>query len=190
MPLISWLSRIPDDGRLRFGFPAGIFSKTGRWELDVYREENRLEHRLIDVSYYLPDPASIKAAFDQFYRLTPGYGIQFFVRDNDLNGNNRLYQPSVILEYPDNLSDRPGIIRNTPPPLQYGGYVGEDFRESPWDQHPQAAPIVRVPSNGRNEEQENQDKMETHRVCLNQPLSKLMNAAKTKIGFCEASNLR
>jgi hypothetical protein len=167
MSLISWLSKIPDDKRLRFGFTLGSLASLpltllpginpSCWELDVYRKEKRLEQRLIDVHHYLPNSASINAAFGQFNRLTPGYGIQFFVRDNDLDGNNRLYQPSILLEYRDNPSGNPGIIQNTPPPLQYGDYFGDDIQKSTWDQHPQAAPMMHVPSNGRNEEQENQD---------------------------------
>jgi hypothetical protein len=169
MSLISWLSKIPDDNRLRFGFPPGSLAslpltlmsafKPSRWELDPYREEKRLERRLIDVHHYLPDFASIQAAFDQFERLTPCYGTQFFVRDIYPDGNNRLYQPSILLKYLSKFShsEYPGIIQSTTPPLQYGGYDGEDFQESTWDQYRQAAPIVQVPSNGRKEEQENQD---------------------------------
>jgi hypothetical protein len=174
MSLISWLSKIPDDNRLRFGFPLGSLAslpltllpgiRPSRWELDVYRKEKRLEQRLIDVDHYLPNSASIKVAFDQFNRLTPGYGIQFFVRDNDLHGNNRLYQPSILLEYRDEPSGNPGIIQNTPPPLQYAGDDGKDFQQSMWNQHSEAAPIVHVPSNGRNEEQENQDALEWRRI--------------------------
>jgi hypothetical protein len=175
MSLISWLSEIPDDNRLRFGFPSGSLAslpltllsafKPSRWELDPYREEKRLERRLIDVHHYLPDFASIQAAFDQFERSTPCYGTQFFVRDDYPDGN-RLYQPSILLKHLDKYPrpKHPGIIQNAPPPLQYGVYDGEDFQESTWDQYCQAAPIVQVPSNGRKEEQENQDASELRRI--------------------------
>lgn len=90
--------------------------------------------------------------------MKPGFGTQFFVGDNDLNGNNRLYQPSIILEYRDDLPDKPDRFEIWP--FQYidGG------QKSTWDQYGQAVPPVRVPSNGENEGNEHQDVSKWRRI--------------------------
>jgi hypothetical protein len=151
MPLISWLSKIPDDERLKFGFVQGSLAHlsqpeitAGRWELHMSQMHPDYRKYFYYATPHLPEPADIMAVFKEFDHFNlQRRGRRFFVRDTDVDGNNRLYQPFTILEYPDDHNQKPHI--NPFRPWDYEG-VGKN---STWNQYGEAVPTVGGAANGR-----------------------------------------
>jgi hypothetical protein len=87
MAAMSWLSEIPDDSRVQFGFGYSrnsILDTTGDWtDLGLYRKVLTEELRKVT---------------EKFKNSMWDY-TNIFVRDIDCKGHNRLYQFRVVEEY-------------------------------------------------------------------------------------------
>lgn len=67
----------------------------------------------------LPHPSQIFNCFEQF-STDDHFTDRFFVRDNDLKGNNRLYRLNTVVEYRDGVG----------PPGDFGSFKWEEYRKS------------------------------------------------------------
>jgi hypothetical protein len=109
IPCISWLSRIHDYKRLRFGFAYGILRhlqiEAPNYELPSDSPGFEILHRSeISASFQVADQIGSKY-----------FPTRYFVRDNDLWGNNRLYGRNSIKIYHDGEythSDTPTMENN------------------------------------------------------------------------------
>jgi hypothetical protein len=136
IPCISWLSRIPDDKRLRFGFTNGALQrlqiKAPNYELPNYH------FGLLDYRDPLPNRSETSALFQQVDRIASNFSTRFFVRDNDLQGNNRLYESDIITEYHDGK-------------YAYSKIPTRDNLVSRWEQYREPISAVDIPNRDRNE---------------------------------------
>jgi hypothetical protein len=121
IPCISWLSRIPDDKRLRFGFPNGILQQL---QIEAPYYEVPTDQPVYE--YFLPESyhSEISASFEQVDEIAPMLSTRFFVRDNDLWGNNRLYEEKTVKVYHDGEY----TYSNTPT-MENGDYRWNKYRE-------------------------------------------------------------
>jgi hypothetical protein len=174
MGIISWLAKIPDDNRLRFGFPWDTLARLSlsdlpkRFaELDLqYRRQGRRNKFGHYEDEYLPESIDLKAAFERVDKLPPSPPTQFFVRDNDLGGENRLYQPSAIIEFPDKPSINPIGTPYYSPTVEYRvpSDSGEHCRTFTWDKLNEVVPRMRDFSTSTDEKIENGNISEWRRL--------------------------
>jgi hypothetical protein len=117
---------------LKFGFVPRSLTRLSQPEIIASRWELAVSQMYLDhFPIRGPKSGDIMAALEEFdnFNWADSQGGRLFVRDTDLDGNNRLYQPCTILEYPDDHNQKPQI--NCFPCDGYGK-VGNS---STWDQY-------------------------------------------------------
>jgi hypothetical protein len=117
MAVISWLSEIPDDYRVRFGFGSweypgkfsGIYAVGDFTRLNSDVTEVPTTEFLKAIEEFKEDVPDDGSLWAEIFKPNWWFYTNIFVRDNDCKGHNRLYQFRVVKEYNDDTS---AVIRN------------------------------------------------------------------------------